>query len=114
MADERVKAHDEVFCKSCGEAIKSAAELCPKCGVRQSGSSDDSSVPMLLNVLIGFLGILGIGHIVKGRTGTGILFLSGGLLLSVLFWATIWFGIGLIWIPVYIALWIWSIVDVKK
>ena len=114
MAAEKTKGPDESFCKSCGEVIKTLAELCPKCGVRQSGSSDESSAPLLLNVLIGFLGILGIGHFVRGRFPHGILFLVGGLLLAVLFWTTIWFGIGLIFIPVYIALWIWSIVDIKK
>ncbi|MFC6787024.1 zinc ribbon domain-containing protein [Halobaculum halobium] len=28
------KGADEVFCRSCGEAIKEASELCPNCGVR--------------------------------------------------------------------------------
>jgi hypothetical protein len=30
----RPKAADEVFCRSCGAAIKERAELCPECGVR--------------------------------------------------------------------------------
>ena len=116
MTTERKKETNENFCHSCGEAIKALAEVCPKCGVRQKGSSDESesSTPMLLNAIVGLLGILGIGHLVKGRTGTGILFLIGGLILDVLFWTTIWIGVGLIFIPIYIALWIWSIVDVKK
>ena len=106
------KEADENFCHACGEVIKILAEICPKCGVRQNESK--SSTPMVLNVIIGFFGILGIGHIVKGRAGTGISFLIGGLMLTVLFWTTIWIGIGFIAIPIYIALWIWSIVDVKK
>ena len=114
MVDEKVKAPDEVFCKSCGEVIKSEAELCPKCGVRQSGSSDESSLPLLLNVIIGFFGILGIGHFVKGRAGSGILFLFAGLITTILFWTTVWILIGFIFIPVWLGLWIWSIVDVKK
>ena len=28
------KAEDEMFCSSCGEVIKKAAEVCPRCGVR--------------------------------------------------------------------------------
>ena len=110
------KETDENFCHSCGEVIKALAEICPKCGVRQKRSSyeSESSTPMVLNVIIGFFGILGIGHIVKGRTGTGILFLIGGLILDVLFLTTVWIGIGLIFIPIYLALWIWSIVDIKK
>lgn len=31
---------DEQFCTSCGEIIKSEAEICPECGVRQSEESD--------------------------------------------------------------------------
>ena len=71
-------------------------------------------MPLLLNIIIGLLGILGIGHIVKGSLGKGILFLAGGIVTFILFWITIWVGVGLIFIPVYIALWIWSIVDIKK
>ena len=114
MAAENIKGSDESFCTSCGEVIKTMAEICPKCGVRQKGSSDGSSIPMLLNVIIGLFGILGVGHIVKGRVGTGILFLASGLVVDVLFFITIWIGIGLIFIPVYLALWIWSMVSIRK
>jgi len=34
MSDIREKAADEKFCSSCGEIIKQAAEICPKCGCR--------------------------------------------------------------------------------
>jgi len=33
---DREKAADEVFCRSCGVAIKQVAELCPHCGVRNA------------------------------------------------------------------------------
>lgn len=35
----RQKAADEVFCTSCGAAIKERAELCPECGVRNENQS---------------------------------------------------------------------------
>jgi len=35
MADVQQKSADEIFCSSCGAIIKKAAEICPKCGVRQ-------------------------------------------------------------------------------
>jgi len=36
MSDQtRTKAVDEKFCESCGEIIKLAAVICPKCGVPQ-------------------------------------------------------------------------------
>lgn len=34
MSPGRTKGPDEVFCESCGEAIKKDAEICPNCGVR--------------------------------------------------------------------------------
>lgn len=44
----REKGPDEVFCRSCGEPIKRAAELCPECGVRNdlaasAGATSSSS-----------------------------------------------------------------------
>lgn len=29
----REKAHDEIYCRSCGEPVKKKAEICPECGV---------------------------------------------------------------------------------
>ncbi|MFC7070002.1 SHOCT domain-containing protein [Halobaculum lipolyticum] len=37
----REKAHDEVFCSSCGAAIKIRAEVCPECGVRNDQHSSN-------------------------------------------------------------------------
>lgn len=34
---------DEVYCTSCGEAIKKDAEICPDCGVRQKGAEDTAT-----------------------------------------------------------------------
>ncbi|MCL2689831.1 MAG: hypothetical protein FWE57_08315 [Chitinispirillia bacterium] len=43
MSNEvRTKSADEAFCKSCGEIIKAAAEICVKCGVRQKMSTNNS------------------------------------------------------------------------
>lgn len=42
----REKGHDEVFCASCGKAIKKQAEICPHCGVRtKEGNKAPSSSP---------------------------------------------------------------------
>lgn len=40
MASE--KGADEVFCRSCGEAIKKRAAICPECGVKNEYDADDS------------------------------------------------------------------------
>ena len=76
MGEERVKNADEKFCSSCGEIIKSAAEICPKCGVRQSSaqfSADSRWLTVLL--LCWFLGVLGIHRFYVGKTGTALLML---------------------------------------
>lgn len=39
----RTKSDDELFCASCGEAIKKAAEICPNCGVRNETAGSTSS-----------------------------------------------------------------------
>jgi hypothetical protein len=39
----RTKGPDEVFCRSCGERIKRAAEICPECGVRNHEASSVAS-----------------------------------------------------------------------
>mgnify|MGYP001992474582 CR=1 FL=1 len=50
------KGPDEAFCTSCGQVIKAMAEICPKCGVRQRGSNQESS--LLLKIMIGLVGFI--------------------------------------------------------
>jgi hypothetical protein len=38
----RQKGADEVFCTSCGAAIKKEAEICPECGVRNENATSPS------------------------------------------------------------------------
>lgn len=38
----RQKGADEVFCTSCGAAIKKEAEICPECGVRNENATRPS------------------------------------------------------------------------
>ena len=37
--EQRTRNVDEKFCESCGKVINIAAEICPKCGVRQKSAS---------------------------------------------------------------------------
>jgi predicted RNA-binding Zn-ribbon protein involved in translation (DUF1610 family) len=38
------KNSDEKFCHECGEVIRAKAEICPRCGVRQTGVAVQSEV----------------------------------------------------------------------
>lgn len=59
------KGADEVFCTSCGAIIKQAAEICPKCGVRQKpvpiGGTSGEKRKVTAGLLALFLGGYG-GH----------------------------------------------------
>lgn len=68
---------DEQFCSSCGEIIKTQAEICPECGVSQAGgmaggSSKDRTTAGILAIL---LGGLGVHKFYLNETGLGVLYL---------------------------------------
>jgi len=74
------KGPDEKFCQECGAVIRSRAEICPKCGVRQAPPPSDigalegrSRIGAALFALI--LGGLGIHKFYLGQTGMGVLYL---------------------------------------
>jgi TM2 domain-containing membrane protein YozV len=80
MSEAKTKAADEAFCTSCGSIIKKAAEICPRCGVRQrKGQDGELSQEWLVVFLLSvFLGYLGIDRFYVGKVGTGILKLVTG------------------------------------
>ena len=79
----RTKNADERFCTECGEIIKSRAEICPKCGVRQlpnnTGNFGDPAPNgksrITAALLAIFLGGLGIHKFYLGQNGAGIIYL---------------------------------------
>lgn len=96
MTEALRKAADEKFCSECGAIIKAKAEICPKCGVRQSTPGRDfaglapngrSKLAAALFALI--LGGLGIHKFYLGQVGWGILYL-------VFFWTFIPMVVGFI------------------
>lgn len=78
------KATDEVYCNSCGEIIKSEAEICPKCGVRQKNNMvsanqfEEYELKKLANksgasaILLGIL-ISPLGYVYVGKWSLAII-----------------------------------------
>lgn len=82
IATRRTKETDEIFCSECGENIKAKAEICPKCGVRQSSQNGafSSTAPngkskIAAALLAFFLGGFGVHKFYLGQIGQGILYL---------------------------------------
>jgi TM2 domain-containing membrane protein YozV/ribosomal protein S27AE len=77
MAEERKITENEKFCTSCGQVILKQAEMCPKCGVRQTvGMPKTSTKSRTTAGILGILlGGLGVHKFYLGKTGLGILYL---------------------------------------
>jgi len=69
------KNHDEMFCASCGKAIKKEAFVCPHCGVRNKKTSGNEKNRIVAALLALFLGGFGIHKFYLKRIGTGVLYL---------------------------------------
>lgn len=64
------------YCFRCGKSIDVLAEICPKCGVRQSLSQQNMNKNRFIAALLAFfLGGFGIHKFYLGRNGQGILYL---------------------------------------
>jgi TM2 domain-containing membrane protein YozV len=78
------KGPDEKYCSECGAIIRAKAEICPKCGVRQSpspfsinlGAMAPNGKNRLAAALFAILlGSFGIHKFYLGMTGWGIVYL---------------------------------------
>lgn len=119
-------ANDAKFCKNCGAGLTSQeiqapvneqqADLSQPAPVQQyqppsqayaQRPPKDKSIALILEIIPGLFGLLGIGWIYSGNTTTGILWLIGFLVwtivATVISIATV--GIGIIcWLPISIGL----------
>ena len=83
MSETIVKAPNEKFCSECGAVINAKAEICPKCGIRQSPpplNCIDAVAPngrskLAAALFAFFLGGLGIHKFYLGRIGWGIAYI---------------------------------------
>ena len=82
--NERVKETDEKFCGDCGAIIKSKAEICPKCGVRQMAQAStggfgavapNGKTRISAALIAAFLGGFGGHKFYLNQVGLGVVYL---------------------------------------
>jgi len=78
----KTKDTDEKFCSDCGAVIKIKAEICPKCGVRQStatkplsNAAPNGKSRINAALLALFLGGFGGHKFYLGQVGLGVVYL---------------------------------------
>ena len=72
------------------------------------------STTLILSIILGLIGIQGIGHIYVGKVGKGVWLLIGSFILFVAGIATVTFGVGIVLLIIYFAIYIWQIVDSRN
>lgn len=77
-----LKSADEKFCSDCGGVISLKAEICPKCGVRQTakpnslgGTAPNGKSKIAAALLAVFLGGFGVHKFYLGQIGLGFIYL---------------------------------------
>lgn len=95
------------YCSNCGAKIDIKAEICPKCGVRQSNINSQSSDKNVWVALVLSLLVVGLGHFYLGLPKKAIML----IVLTIVCWILIFFFIGIILYPLML---IYGVYDVYK
>ena len=83
MSEPVTKGPNEKYCSECGAIINAKAEICPKCGVRQTpppctvnlGATAPNGKSKLAAALFAiFLGGIGVHKFYLGKVGLGVVY----------------------------------------
>src|SRR3989304_628314 len=67
---------EKTYCSACGKEIDSRAEICPKCGVRQSNKAGNNGKDKTTAAFLAlFLGGIGVHKFYLGDNTKGVLYL---------------------------------------
>ncbi len=72
------------------------------------------SVTLVLSILLGLFGLSGIGHMYMGKVGKGVGILILGIILVIIGAVTLAFFVGYVFFIIYLAVFIWQIIDSRK
>ncbi len=104
VGTQTVENQNTKFCSNCGEKIDINAEICPKCGVRVAGTSEEKS-PILSLILSAIFP--GLGQFYNGHPKKGIIIIVAAIVSAFLF--IIFIGLIL-----YLLVWIYGLYDAYK
>ena len=124
------------FCPNCGKEVRPDAAFCASCGYNLKPAATPSTPPAakpsmplehkspgvaaVLALVLGFFGLMGVGHIYVGRLARGIVLLIVGIILAALTFGSLFLGfvtLGLGWVGtiifgiILLILWIWHTFD---
>ena len=111
QAPPPTKQPDEMFCPSCGIAIKREAELCVHCGVRvgrPATGNKNKTAAILFAVFFGFFTWLYTYREDYGKFWIGLSVLIIGFILSIVAAGAV--GV-IVWFFAAMGTWIWAIAD---
>lgn len=119
------------FCANCGSILTDKNMPCLQCGHVKT-TFNNNPIPnspqglpahmmyknegnaLILAVVLGIFGLNGIGHIYIGKIGKGIGLLIGSIVLFAVGIATLLIFVGIIFLIMYFALFIWQIIDARN
>ena len=126
---------DQNFCPSCGTRLEKKSDSDLESELKEtkekvkelekkSQSQDDrdyvqtmyksEGTTLVLAIVLGIFGISGVGHIYLGRVGKGIAILIVNLILGAIGGATLFIGVGVIFLIIYLVIFIWQILDSRS